>query len=123
MKVAKVDVIKSVGSFQVCAGQNAGAEAAINAMQGKFNNEETEAVLLIDAENTFNSINSTAMIHNIPVLCPIISTYIKNCYNVLARLFVIGGREILSREGTTQGDPTAMAAYAIAVELTSYILI
>ena len=74
IKVAKVDVTKSVDSLKVFAGKNTDPEASILAMQGIFNNEDTEAVLLIDAENAFNPINRTAMIHNISVLCPIIST-------------------------------------------------
>ena len=99
----------------MCAGHSSGAEAAIHAMHDIFDENETEAVLLIDAENAFNSINRNAMIHNIAVLCPIIATFVKNCYNVPARLFVIGGKELLSKEGTTQGDPTAMGAYAIGL--------
>ena len=36
-------------------------------------------------------------------------------YAAPARLFISGGQEITSSEGTTQGDPTAMAMYAIAI--------
>ena len=39
----------------------------------------------------------------------------RNCYNVPARLFALGGKEFLSHEGTTQGDPTAISAYGIAL--------
>ena len=115
MSLSKNDVIQSAGSLQVCAGQKAGVEAAIHAMHDIYNSEEAEAVLLIDAENAFNLINRKVMIHNISILCPIIATFVRNCYNVPARLFILGGKEILSKEGTTQGDPTAMAAYAIGI--------
>lgn len=56
-----------------------------------------------------------ALIHNIRILCPILSNYVTNCYNIPARLFVIGGIELRSKEGTTQGDPIGMAMYAIGI--------
>ena len=115
MKIAKNDVLKATGSLQVCAGHKSGAEAAIHAMHDIFKDEETEAVLLIDAENAFNSINRTVMLRNISWSCPILSTYINNCYCSPANLFIIGGSKIMSKEGTTQGDPTAMAAYALGI--------
>ena len=31
------------------------------------------------------------------------------------RLVIIGGKELRSREGITQGDPTAMAAYVLGL--------
>ena len=99
----------------MCSGQEAGCEAAIHSMRELFEDQESEAVLLVDAANAFNNINRKALIRNIEVLCPIFGRYVKNCYQVPVRLFVIGGKEILSREGTTQGDPAGMAIYAIGI--------
>ena len=41
--------------------------------------------------------------------------YVNNCYRVPSRLFVAGGEEISSSEGSTQGDPSAMPSYAIGI--------
>ena len=49
------------------------------------------------------------------MLCPAFYTFVFNCYSTSARLFVIGGIELRSEEGTTQGDPSAMATYALAL--------
>ena len=43
------------------------------------------------------------------------TSYICNCYNTPACLFIIGGTEILSKEGNTQGNLKAMAAYGLGV--------
>ena len=101
MMISKQDVMKAAGSLQVFAGLEAGAEAAIHAVHDIFIDHTTEALLLIDAENAFNATNRKATLHNISVICPIISAYISNCYNTTARLFIIGGTKILSKEGTT----------------------
>ena len=79
--ISEQDVMKVAGLLQVCAGQEAGAEAAIHAVNDVFKDHTTEAVLLINDEKAFNAINRKAMLHNISVLCPIVSTYINNCYN------------------------------------------
>ena len=107
----KPDLAESAGSLQLCVGQKAGCEAAAHAMRDIFAEEDTDAVLLIDASNAFNSLNRKALLHNIQYLCPPLSTYVRNCYGRPARLFITGGKEIESKEGTTQGDPTAMPAY------------
>ena len=49
------------------------------------------------------------------LICPSVARYVKNCSSVSSRLFIIGGGEIQSMEGTTQGDPAAMVIYAIAI--------
>ena len=115
MMIFKKDITDAAGPLQISAGQEAGAEATIHAMRDFFANKITEAILLIDAENEFNSINRKVMLHNLNFICPIITTYITNCYITRARLFVIGGGEILSKERTTQGDSTAMRAYALGI--------
>ena len=49
MKVTKEDVLDASGSLLVCADLRSGSEAAVHAMHSIFEEEETDAVLLIDA--------------------------------------------------------------------------
>ena len=111
----KEDVIQSAGSLQVCAGQDAGSESLIHAVRTIYEDQSAEVVLLVDASNAFNSINRNLFLHNVDVICPSIARYVKNCYSVNSRLFIIGGGEIQSMDGTTQGDPAAMVIYTIAI--------
>ena len=111
----KPEIMESSGSLQLCGGQKAGCEAAAHAMREIFESEETDAVLFIDASNAFNSLNREALLHNIKYLCPPMATYLSNCYRTPARLFVTGGKELLSAEGTTQGCPMAMPSYGIGI--------
>ncbi len=78
-------------------------------------NTEAEGALQIDAENAFNSINGIAALHNISILCPPFSQVLINSYRNQVRMVVPGSGEIASCEGTTQGDPLAMAMYALAI--------
>lgn len=78
-----------------------------------FQSAETEAVLLVDASNAFNSLHRCTTLLNIRHLCPSISTILINTYREDSELF-IDGDTILSQEGTTQGDPLAMPMYAVA---------
>ena len=104
---------KAAGSLQVCAGQEAGIEAAIHAMRYIAEQDETEAVLLIDAKNAFNSLNRKTALINIGIICPTLSSFLTNTYRDPTHLFV-DGQTLLSYEGVTQGDPLAMPMYAIA---------
>ena len=99
----------------VSAAQDAGREAAFHAMRDKFANADTDAILLFDAAEAFNSINPEVMLHNLKFICPIIAAYTINCYATPSRLYTVDGGEILSIEGKTQGDPIAMGAYALGI--------
>ena len=81
----------------------------------KYSNPTKQAILKVDAENAFNSINHKTLLHNIKYLCPVIVTFFYNFCTISARLFIIGGKELRSRKRTTQGDPTAMAAYVLGL--------
>ena len=79
-----------------------------------FNDNECEAVLLVDASNAFNSLNRQVALRNIRVICPSVATALINTYRRDAELFV-DGSTLYSQEGTTQGDPLAMPMYALAL--------
>ena len=64
------DVEETAGALQLCAGQDGGCEAAVHAMRSVFQAPETEAVLLVDANNAFNSLNRKAALQNISIICP-----------------------------------------------------
>ena len=55
------------------------------------------------------------MLENILRLCPIAYVYASNCYAPHARLFVVGGRELKSKERTTQVDPVSMRFYGLGL--------
>ena len=75
---------------------------------------EAEAVVLVDASNAFNSLNRQAALHNIQHLCPPLFKILVNTYRENVQLFT-DGETIMSQEGITQGDPLAMAMYAVAI--------
>ena len=83
MQIARKDVQQSMGALLVCTGQ----DAVIHAMHDLYQQDEVDAVLLVDEEN------ASAMLHYIFITCPVISTFSSNCYLVRARPFVIGNKE------------------------------
>ena len=105
---------KPQGTLQLCAGQSVGCEAVVLTLHNMFAETNCEGIIMVDASNAFNSLNRAVTLCNIPRLCPVLSPIIINTYRCQAELFVMG-RDIHSKEGTTQGDPLAMAFYAIAI--------
>ena len=117
LKIVSHDLQATAGSLQVCAGQKGGCEAAIHAMRHLFTDNDTEGVLLVDASNAFNTLNRKASLHNMHFICPAVTTILTNTYQSPVRMFINGKQkgEISSTEGTTQGDPLAMAMHALAI--------
>ena len=74
--------------------------------------EDTEAVLLIDATNAFNSLNRQVAIRNACHICPSLANIFINTYCKPSELFV-GGEVLWFEEGTTHADPLAMPLYVM----------
>ena len=73
-------------------------------------------MILVDEENAFNKLNRQVALHNMQFLCPSFARVLINTYRIPSRLFIMGGGEISSNEGTTQGDTLAMAFYGISTQ-------
>ena len=102
------------GNSQLCLGQKSGIEHAIHSLREKFEHDDSEAMLLIDAKNAFNSLNRSLALQNIELICPSIVTALRNSYDSPSNLYV-NGKILISQEGTTQGDPLAMSMYGLAL--------
>ena len=108
------EIQQAAGPLQVCAGHLSGCEAAVHSMHRVFQSSISEGVILVDACNAFNSLNRETALRNIQHLSPPLAKILINTYRDNIQLF-IDGDTLLSQEGTTQGDPLAMAMYAIAI--------
>ena len=123
MAVTREDVKLAAGNLRVFVGHQAGGKATIHAMKEIFKNKEVEAVILVDATNAFNSIDREAMLHNIAVKRPEINRYVQNCYGKPSKFFLVDGKQngdkciLHSEERTAQGDPVAMAKYALGLSV------
>ena len=88
LTITKWDLQEIAGSTQLCAGQVAGIEAAIHAMRETFLDSDTEAILLVDASNAFNSLNRKAALLNIKHTCPTLATVLINIYRNSSELVI-----------------------------------
>ena len=82
-------------------------------MRCTFEDDRTDAVILVDARNAFNLLNHQAALHNIRVICTQIATILVNTYRRPACLIILGASDIYSLEGTMQGNNLTMAFYAL----------
>ena len=89
--VIKEDITTAAGPLQTCTGMKAGIEAAIHSMRQVFEGDDSEAVLLVDAENAFNNLNRATALENIKELCPPFHQYLQNTYQKPAKIIIRGG--------------------------------
>ena len=103
--VLRHEIRAAAGPLQMCAGQPAGCEAATHALDRVFAEADTEAVILVDASNAFNSMNRQLALRNIPVLCPALAWYVINTYRCHAPLFAFRLRrgDLLARGNHPRG--------------------
>ena len=111
MQVLNKDISNVTGYDQLCSGLEAGCKAGVHAVNDLFNEADTHGFIQVDATNAFNTINRNVLLHNSKILCP----EIANFYIMPARLFIVGGKEIKSVYGITQGDAVAMGMYALGL--------
>ena len=119
MTILKSDIQASGGCLQTCTGIRSGIEAAIHATHKLWQEETTECLLQVDANNAFNRLNRKVALHNVKQVCPAIHTYLQNLYQQPARLTLCDDSKqenLLSEEGCTQGDPSAMGFYALGTK-------
>ena len=115
LSIFRLDIQDAAGPLQVCAGQDGGREAAVHALRQFYAEQNVQGVLLVDASIAFNTINRQVALR-IKSICPPIHQILVNTYQDPLRCIICGDGEISSSEGTTQGDPLAMAMYAFAVK-------
>ena len=109
----KEDIQLAAGFLQMATGLQSGIEAAIHSMRCMFEDDWTDALILVEARNAFSSLNRQAALHDIQVTCPQIETILVNTYWRPGHLIILGGSGICYLEGTTQSNNLAMAFYAL----------
>ena len=58
------DLQDAVGTIQLCTGQDAGCEAAVHAMEQIYADDDTEAMIFVDASNAFDCLNRQVTLLN-----------------------------------------------------------
>ena len=76
----KQDLMEATGPLQASSGFRGGAEAAIHAMRQVFEDDNCEAVILVDASNAFNLLNRQVALHNMQRTCPPFATSLISTY-------------------------------------------
>jgi len=92
------DIIHSARTLQIYARLESGIEAAICSVRS-FKDQNSECLLLADADNAFSKLNRKVSLANIKRLHPTMYTYLHNSYNTPDMQYLEYGDHILSRQG------------------------
>ena len=90
LSVIEMDIKAAAANIQLCIGQTLGCEAGVHAMRHIFHEDDTDAILLVDATNAFNALNCKAALINIHALCPSLAVVATNMYHNAADMHVEG---------------------------------
>lgn len=83
-------------------------------MNQAYNEDDAEAMLLVDETNAFNCLNCELALLNIRHPWPSLAAILINMYRHPTYLYM-DSNTLLLQEGTTQGDPLAMPMYAVGI--------
>ena len=114
----RADLEEVCGTDQLCSGLRAAMEGAIHAVEELFdlNCDAGWALLFVNANNAFNSLNRVAALWNSRVLWPQCLRFLFNFYHGYAALFLQGSSDhLLSKEGVSQDDPLSLMPYPVAI--------
>ena len=84
----KTEVTEATAPLQTCGGLEGGVASSVHAVRDMYLDDSTECVLLVDAANAFNSLNRSAALQNVGVLCPSLYQYLKNLYGSQTKMVV-----------------------------------
>ena len=85
----------------------------MHALRYTFQSSSAEAILLVDANNAFNSLNRQVTLRNILHLCPSITRFLINTY-CCGIYLLVSAKFLSSNEDTAQGDPLGMIMHGLA---------
>ena len=77
MSIVKSDLIEAISPLQLCAGLEAGCEAAVHFISQSYDSDSSQGALFVDASNAFNNLSRLATLVNTHSICaceiPIVS--------------------------------------------------
>ena len=88
MRCMKRDLALLGNITQMCLGQKCGIEHANHALRKAYESPEVEGILLIDAQNAFNSLTRELALEIISILCPSLTHAIQNSYSTPSDLYI-----------------------------------